>query len=32
VGMGADERSHARLFRAISEQSLGLSGTSVARL
>ena len=32
VGMGADERSHARLFRAISEQAPGLQGGSVARL
>lgn len=30
--MDADERSHARLFRAIGEQSTGLSGGSVARL
>ena len=30
--MAADERSHARLFRAISEQSAGLPGESVARL
>jgi vacuolar iron transporter family protein len=30
--MVADERSHARLFRAISEQSAGLSGGAVARL
>ena len=32
VGMGADERSHARLFRAIGEQSSGLPGGAVARL
>ena len=32
AGMGADERSHARLFRAIGEQSPGLQGGSVARL
>jgi VIT1/CCC1 family predicted Fe2+/Mn2+ transporter len=32
VGMGADERSHARLFRAISEQTPGLQGGSIARL
>jgi VIT1/CCC1 family predicted Fe2+/Mn2+ transporter len=32
VGMGADERSHARLFRAISEHTPGLQGGSVARL
>jgi VIT1/CCC1 family predicted Fe2+/Mn2+ transporter len=30
--MAADERSHARLFRAIGEQTTGLSGGSVARL
>lgn len=30
--MDADERSHARLFRAIGEQTTGLSGGSVARL
>ena len=30
--MDTDERSHARLFRAIGEQSTGLSGGSVARL
>jgi VIT1/CCC1 family predicted Fe2+/Mn2+ transporter len=30
--MATDERSHARLFRAISEQSAGLPGESVARL
>jgi rubrerythrin len=30
--MAADERSHARLFRAISEQAPGLQGGSVARL
>jgi VIT1/CCC1 family predicted Fe2+/Mn2+ transporter len=32
VRMDADERSHARLFRAIGEQTTGLSGGSVARL
>lgn len=32
VRMAADERSHARLFRAIGEQTTGLSGGSVARL
>ena len=32
VGMGADERSHARLFRAISEYTPGLQGGSIARL
>jgi VIT1/CCC1 family predicted Fe2+/Mn2+ transporter len=32
VGMGADERSHARLFRTISEQAPGLQGGSIARL
>ena len=31
VRMAADERSHARLFRAIGEQTTGLSGGSVAR-
>jgi vacuolar iron transporter family protein len=30
--MAADERSHARLFRALGEQTTGLSGGSVARL
>jgi vacuolar iron transporter family protein len=30
--MAADERSHARLFRAISEQTAGLPGEAVARL
>jgi VIT1/CCC1 family predicted Fe2+/Mn2+ transporter len=30
--MAADERSHARLFQAIDEQTTGLSGGSVARL
>jgi VIT1/CCC1 family predicted Fe2+/Mn2+ transporter len=30
--MAADERSHARLFRAIGEQTAGLSGGAVARL
>lgn len=30
--MAADERSHARLFRAIGEQTSGLSGGAVARL
>jgi VIT1/CCC1 family predicted Fe2+/Mn2+ transporter len=30
--MAADERSHARLFQAIGEQTAGLSGGSVARL
>jgi VIT1/CCC1 family predicted Fe2+/Mn2+ transporter len=30
--MAADEQSHARLFRAISEQSGGLTGGAVARL
>ena len=30
--MAADERSHARLFQAIGEQTTGLSGGSVARL
>ena len=30
--MAADERSHARLFRAIGEQTAGLPGESVARL
>jgi VIT1/CCC1 family predicted Fe2+/Mn2+ transporter len=30
--MAADERSHARLFRAIGEQTAGLSGGDVARL
>ena len=30
--MGADERSHARLFRAIGEHTPGLQGASVARL
>lgn len=32
VGMGADERSHARLFQAIGEHTPGLQGGSVARL
>jgi VIT1/CCC1 family predicted Fe2+/Mn2+ transporter len=32
VGMGADERSHARLFQAIDELTPGLQGGSVARL
>jgi VIT1/CCC1 family predicted Fe2+/Mn2+ transporter len=32
TGMAADERSHARLFRAISEQTAGLPGEAVARL
>lgn len=32
TGIAADERSHARLFRAISEQSPGLQGGAVARL
>jgi vacuolar iron transporter family protein len=32
VGMGADERSHARLFQAIGEHAPGLQGGSVARL
>jgi vacuolar iron transporter family protein len=32
VRMAAEERSHARLFRAIGEQTTGLSGGSVARL
>jgi VIT1/CCC1 family predicted Fe2+/Mn2+ transporter len=32
AGMAADERSHARLFRAIGEQPAGLSGGAVARL
>ena len=30
--MAADERSHARLFQAIGEQTAGLSGGAVARL
>jgi vacuolar iron transporter family protein len=30
--MAADERSHARLFRAISDQTAGLPGEAVARL
>jgi vacuolar iron transporter family protein len=30
--MAADERSHARLFRAIGEQTAGVSGGAVARL
>jgi VIT1/CCC1 family predicted Fe2+/Mn2+ transporter len=30
--MAADERSHARLFQAIGEQTTGLSGGAVARL
>ncbi len=30
--MAADERSHARLFRAISERSAGLTGGAVAQL
>ena len=32
VRMAADERSHARLFRAIGEQTAGLSGGAIARL
>ena len=32
AGMGAEERSHARLFRAIGEQAPGLQGGSIARL
>jgi VIT1/CCC1 family predicted Fe2+/Mn2+ transporter len=32
AGMDAEEQSHARLFRAIGEQSGGMSGGAVARL
>lgn len=32
IGMGGEERSHARLFRAISEHTPGLQGASIARL
>ena len=32
VGMDAEEQSHARLFRSISEQPQGMSGSAVARL
>lgn len=32
AGMAADERSHAQLFRAIGEQTVGLPGGAVARL
>lgn len=32
LGLGADERSHARLFQAIGEHGRGLQGGAVARL